>query len=702
MFFKDFNTTNGAVGNKDLVNSLGAGQFLMYENVELNVDMKSVAVKAKISTEGMCDGEILEFRLDSPIGKKIGYIVLDDTEGQEQVTRASIKVPKSGIYNLYIVSVIGRGNTNILQSFEFSNEEFKPIAYESVPKESLVDTYSDTWCAIDEAKRILPDNSIVGDRRNKQVGIFYWTWHEAGADTHEPQNNSEVMENAQNPYKARFDYNYEGWGKGTANFWNEPLFGYYRNSDKWVLRKHAIMLSDAGVDVVIFDCTNGPFSWKRAYMALLETFHEARLDGIKTPQIAFMLNFGPIPESRQMLKSLYYSIYKDGKYKDLFYIWKGKPLIMAYPQSLTWEEGDADDEALCKEITEFFTFREPQPSYTSGPQNNRQWGWLERVPLHRYVENEDGSSEQMIVGTSQNHSSRTDNICAMNADYAQGRSYTKAKGHDLTPGAYKYGWNFEEQWEEALKNDPEFIFITGWNEWTAGRYEDWCGNENAFPDQFDNECSRDIEPTKGDMKDNYYYQMVSYIRKFKGARPVKAATKQKTIKEAADWDNVENVYVNHKGIPARNSKGYKGTHYVNETLKNDIVKCIASHDEDNIYLCAQCTDAIKPSSEPNFMRLFIRGSAHNPFKWKGYHYMVQQGVLYSSNFAWNWSKICDIEYKIAGNKMWVKIPREKIGMKDGIDIEFKWADNMQSNDIMDFWQSGSVAPTGRFNYRYLV
>src|SRR5271166_2777688 len=42
----------------------------------------------------------------------------------------------------------------------------------------------------------------------------------------------------------------------------------------------------------------------------------------------------------------------------------------------------------------------------------------------------------------------------------------------------------------------------------------------TFVDEFDAEFSRDIEPMKGAHGDNYYYQLVANIRRFKGARPV--------------------------------------------------------------------------------------------------------------------------------------------------------------------------------------
>jgi len=53
--------------------------------------------------------------------------------------------------------------------------------------------------------------------------------------------------------------------------------------------KHAELLALAGVDVVIFDCTNGNYTWKESYMALCDVFMKARNDGVKAPHIAFML-----------------------------------------------------------------------------------------------------------------------------------------------------------------------------------------------------------------------------------------------------------------------------------------------------------------------------------------------------------------------------------------------------------------------------
>ena len=81
--------------------------------------------------------------------------------------------------------------------------------------------------------------------------MFYWTWHTdfvADGDGKPVQNITETLRKYP---EAAFDYNHPAWKHGTC-FWEQPLFGYYRTTDPWVLRKHAEMLADAGVDVVFF------------------------------------------------------------------------------------------------------------------------------------------------------------------------------------------------------------------------------------------------------------------------------------------------------------------------------------------------------------------------------------------------------------------------------------------------------------------
>ena len=69
-------------------------------------------------------------------------------------------------------------------------------------------------------------------------------------------------------------------------------------------------------------------------------------------------------------------------------------------------------------------------------------------------------------------------------------------------------------------------------------------------DQFDQEFSRDIEPMKGGHGDNYYWQLVANVRRFKGAPPLPQASRPKTIRIAGgfeQWHDVAPEFADHVG-----------------------------------------------------------------------------------------------------------------------------------------------------------
>jgi len=561
----------------------------------------------------------------------------------------------------------------------------------------------DTWDAVDGLGRVLPSHKDTGDvRKEKFVGIFYWTWHCAHAKSTDPHNVTEIL--AKYP-EALTDLNHPAWGRMQApHHWNEPVFGYYDTVDKWVLRKHAELLADAGVDVVIFDNTNGTFTWRESYTRLLEAFAEARADGVKTPQISFLLPlFGGGENTNIQLESIYKDIYQPGKYRDLWFYWKGKPLMMAYSDALS-----ADD-PLQSEIREFFTFRPGQPSYTLGQDRPDHWGWLSVHPQQIY-RNPDGTPEQITVGVAQNHSAEL-GLTAMNGVNVFGRTYT-SKGYDTRENAVLYGANLAEQFEYALKVDPEFIFITGWNEWVAGRFQHWQGVDNAFPDQFNDYFSRDIEPTKGQLKDHYYYQMVSYIRRFKGTRPCPEASEPQTVDifgSTGQWNDVTPAFYSYPGNTAyRDCDGYLTTHYTNTTGRNDIVLAKAARDRENLYFYVECAKEITSPEDPLWMRLLI--STGGEESWEGFDYILGRtmpGILEKSLGEWNWQKVGEVQWNLRGKILQAAIPRKMLGLPDGgFTVRFKWADNNLAEDetgaadIMNLYSDGDTAPGGRFCFRY--
>lgn len=570
--------------------------------------------------------------------------------------------------------------------------------------------YGNGLPATDALGRRLPDRETVGPPRKRFVGLFYWTWHDNFADL-QPHTPASVI--AEHPEAAR-DYDHAAWPAGVHTFfWGEPLFGFYRDTDRWVLRKHAEMLADAGVDALFFDCTNGSFTWRESYMTLCEVFAEARRDGVKTPQIAFMLAFGPTEGSLQAIKEIYGDLYKPAEYEELFFEWDGKPLIMAYPEMLGDVEGDEAATRLHREIREYFTFRPGQPLYNVGPQRPDHWGWLEIYPQHGFGPKSDGGFEQAVVGVAQNWTAAR-GLSAMNAEGAFGRSYTAANGHVSSSDAELRGLNFQEQWERALEIDPDFIFITGWNEWVAGRHREWSGLENAFPDQFDREHSRDIEPMRGGHGDNYYYQMAANIRRFKGMPEVdfvgSAPRRIRIDGRFDDWRDVKPKYEASRGNAVRrDSRGWGDIVYRDSSARNDIVAAKVARDDRYVYFLAECADDITPPDGGAWMRLFIDIDRDRSTGWEGYDFAVNRlapdgkAVVERSRDGWNWSRVCSADFRVEGRAMELRIPREALGLDrvEDFEFEFKWVDNTRRDgEISDFWVSGDCAPAGRYNYLY--
>ena len=92
------------------------------------------------------------------------------------------------------------------------------------------------------------------------VGMFYWTWHQGDDENGGRDNTSIEVKNITEVLRehpeAINDYNHPAWGEPGKRpgvfYWDEPIFGYYHTTDPWVLRKHAEMLADAGIDAVFF------------------------------------------------------------------------------------------------------------------------------------------------------------------------------------------------------------------------------------------------------------------------------------------------------------------------------------------------------------------------------------------------------------------------------------------------------------------
>lgn len=544
------------------------------------------------------------------------------------------------------------------------------------------------WSALDGLGRELPEAEVCGlPREDRFVGIFYFLWL-GGHRQEGPHDVTKILRESGEPK----------WGqKDVFHFWEEPRFGYYLMDDEWVIAKHAQMLADAGVDVIIFDVTNG-FTYKEHYLILCKVFQEIRSQGGATPQVSFLFNSKHVETTQKV----YEEFYKPGLHRDLWFQWKGKPLLMTNP------------EGQPQEILDFFAIRRswawPKTQKWFGDGKDK-WPWISFTPqAHGWHESPE-KPEQVAVAAASHP------INSIGRSHHNGTQPPPDK-QDPMVGTY-----FQEQWDHALKVDPEFIFITGWNEWVAQRfiYEGKKPRRFAdgtidsgdtwFIDQYSIEYSRDCEPMRGGFEDNYYYQMVSNIRKFKGVEAVPTLSSHENIKidgRSTDWKVVEPDFRDDAGDTRhRNHEGYaEAGPYINEWGRNDIVSCKAARNKDHLFFMARTASPLMvKKKDTSWMNLLIRFTERDLPDWEGYHFRVvpeASGPGQATLCAWRdgrWKKVKEVPFARGGDFVELALPLGNTDM-ESLEVEFKWFDHIpEPIDALDFQDHGDAAPNNRFRYK---
>lgn len=551
------------------------------------------------------------------------------------------------------------------------------------------------WPAVDGLGRTLPIPSEIGPSRpDRFVGIFYFLWLGQHDKTREhPYVVSDILRQYPNALNTPTS---PPWGPAESpHFWGEPLFGFYLNSDPWILRRHAHLLADAGIDTLIFDATNVQ-TYHEVYLSLCQVFQTLRSNHQRTPQIVFMVN----TEAGETAQQIYEDLYKPGLYSDLWFQWNGKPLMICDPAKAT------------PEVRSFFTLRRAHWPFEQ-INTPYAWHWEAAYPQVYGFTDDPKVPEEVNVSVAQNLRASDGHVTVMSNGDARGRSFHNGS-EDASPGAVNYGYNFQEQWGRAQQLDPPFVMVTGWNEWIAGRFVDKSGHVQ-FVDQFSQEFSRDIEPMRGGHEDNYYYQLVTNVRRFKGVPALRKSSAPKTI-DVHDgfyqWRDVGPEYWDHTGetVP-REYDGVANLHYSNHSGRNDFEVMKVARDNNFLYFYARTCHPITPRSGSNWMTLLIDVDGDPKTGWEGYDYAINRRtvnntmtVVEKNGGGWNWVKSAEAAYFVKDNEMAIAIPRSALGLptdNGNLTFDFKWADNLQHpGDIMDFYLSGDVAPDGRFKYRY--
>jgi hypothetical protein len=578
------------------------------------------------------------------------------------------------------------------------------------------------WPATDALGRELPLTAEVGPpKKDRFVGIFYLPW--TGDEfSYGPYDISKILAD-QPDMQTTPTFRHTGPKEWHYAYWGEPLFGYYKLTDPWVIRRHMHMLADAGVDALVLDATNAEI-YENVLNQFLPVLLRIRAEGGRVPQLLFMLNTDMGNAAKQLLEKFY----RPGRYDELWFRWEGKPLMLCNP------------DAASPEVREYFTLRTAfwpgTPPYKNTPN---AWHWLGVHPQAYGFTQDPKAAEQINVSPAQNMHWETGALELMWTGKARGRGFSKGK-QNPSLNAIERGLNFQEQWDYALKVDPKFIMITAWNEWIAG-----LTHSMKTPwvqcDGFNGEFSRDIEPMRGGFGDNFYYQAIANIRRYKGVPEIPhAGGKKRTIELDGSFDQWKEVTPEYRGhfgntIPRNFDgfgrapktrtqgahpdfegngttwKGQEGPRYTNTTGRNGLQVMKVCHDHEYIYFFVQTEKPITPPSDPNWMMLLIRTGNPANHVWNGYDFIVNRvppgkfgALLEKNNGGWSWLRAADIKFRVEGKQMHLAVPRDVLGLaQDPVTFDFKWLDNIKlPDDLTVLYTDGDTAPSGRFRFRYRV
>ena len=546
--------------------------------------------------------------------------------------------------------------------------------------------------ALDALGRPTPDTAsgAPAPRENRQVGLFYFLWlgeHGRGR----VRDISKIL--ADDP-KAGYKPDSDVWGEiGEYHFWGEPFYGYYYSDDEWVVRRHMKLFIQSDIDFLFFDTTNA-VTYDHNVKMVMRVLQEYHDEGWKIPKVMFYTNTA----SGQTVQHIYELIYKPEYCKDTWYYFDGKPVIIAV------------EEECSPEAREFFNIKMSQ--WPNEPDKLGGWPWMDFVRPQRVFANLKGEPEVINVSVAQHPQIRFGDSALYGETANCGRSFHNGE-NDPTPDAFIHGYNFGEQFDRAVETDPPVVLITGWNEWIAGRWEGTEERPLLFVDCANYEYSRDVEMMRDGYFDNYFMQMVSYVRRYKGMEaapvyPALPASEGSTIgcfcESPAIYDSFSD------GDMPRAHGGQGGLWYENRTQRNTIEKIRVKHDEEYISFCIKCKNDITTYDGTGaWMQLYLNTEGGVGYQYVLNHTPAEDGTTTVARVtSAGESLVCEdiagvkAYYEVKGSKLRIKVPRAAIGLDHpDFTLWFKAADATETYvAIEDFYDKGDVAPLGRLNYVY--
>lgn len=526
----------------------------------------------------------------------------------------------------------------------------------------------------------------------------------------------------------------------TAYYWGKPLWDYYSQRDTWVIRKQLEMLTMAGVDFLFIDVTNA-FSDKTFNDAIsllfedstyevMQIVHEYVQAGWDVPRLMFYTNNNGTNGTKNsqctkpnddvnVVREIYNKFYKyrDGAYDDVWFAPNGKPMIVMTLESqqiLDLAEEDSPNYGL----SDYFEFKNtiwPNQAEDQDDLDPDSFPWMEKYFNGVYLKNRGGT-----VNVSVAQHMNTIRFSDTTRNYGRGYDYATKK--NISADSSK-GTNYEFLWKQVLdnKNEVNMVTITGWNEWTASK-QTGADGKPFLVDGFNEEYSRDIEPTYGDYKDNFYLQTARNIRAFKTGDKFELSYPAASIDvakfDASAWKDGK-VYHDFTGeCTARNYRGWvsnpNSPHFVyltDDSNRNDIDTVTVTHDGDYVYFRITTVENVEPyeANDTGWMNVLISTDASAAGNLFGYNYFVNRSVTDGKSTvcrrtaSGDYEVVGEAKLAVEGKVLQVAVPRAALGLSDGEvpSFSFKVCDNITNpDDVLSYYNSGDAAPIGRLGYCY--
>ena len=554
-------------------------------------------------------------------------------------------------------------------------------------------------CAVDALGRRMPEPGISStERENSTVGLFYFLW--LCCHNKKLYNISEITD--ADP-EAGYKTDDPKWGGiGDMHYWGEPFYGYYSMDDEWVIRRHMKLIMQAEIDFLFFDTTNAVI-YEPVCHRVMKVLQEYARQGFKIPKVMFYTN----TRSGWTVQKIYEEFYKPGLYRETWFEIDGKPVIIAIP-------GECSDE-----VREFFNIKLSQ--WPNEPTKQGGWPWMDFEKPQRIFENLQGEPESINVSVAQHPQIRFGDSVMYGETTNCGRAWHDGD-NDKGQNAWIKGLNLAEQFERALETHPPIVLVTGWNEWIAGRWQGPPERPIMFVDCANYEFSRDIEMMRDGYFDNYFMQLISYVRQYKGTRGVApAACGEKTVYEGFT-----------DGAFKRDCLGWTDEiRFENFTMRTSIKRVTVSHTEKDLKFEIEASEI--PERSGAFFNIFVSVGER-----AGYDFIlnyVPEGAAVKDGEALvarivrpdpysvemrdipverpcdrldNVFVIGENALEIGENTVTVTVPLTVLGLGPDVNPEgktdeiwFKVADSTEPYKVIDdFYDKGDVLPMGRAGFVY--